>query len=100
MKPMIHVVVPYRERLEFDFATSTLIPLYEAQAKSATINTLRSRMWDNDEAQTLLEDMNPLKEFRITVSKMLMDDTPFLPASRNRLAQASLSRGADYIYFI
>ncbi len=100
MKPMIHVVVPYRERLEFDFATSTLIPLYEAQAKSGLINTLRSRMWENDEAQTLLEEQNPLKEFRLTVSKMLMDDTPFLPASRNRLAQAAQWRGADFIYWL
>ena len=100
MKPMIHVVVPYRERLEFDFVTSTLIPLYEAQAKSGLINTLRSRLWENDEAQTLLEEQNPLKEFRLTVSKMLMDDTPDLPTSRNRLAQAAQSRGADYIYWL
>lgn len=100
MKPMILVAVPYRERLEFDFVTSTLTPLYEAQAKSGLINTLRSRMWENDEAQTLLEEMNPLKEFRLTVSKMLMDDTPFIPASRNRLAAAAQARGADFIYWL
>lgn len=100
MKPMILVAIPYRERLEFDFVTSTLTPLYEAQAKSATINTLRSRMWEDDKAQERLEEQNPLKEFRLTVSKMLMDDTPFLPASRNRLGQAALSRGADYIYWL
>ena len=100
MKPVIAVCIPFDRPLEVDFVTHTLIPLYEAKAKSDLINTLKPQFWDNDAVLGLLEEANPLKSFRLVLGRFLMDDMPFLTASRNRLAQMALIRGVDYIYWL
>jgi len=100
MKPVISVCIPFDRPLEVDFVIHTLIPLYEAKAKSDLINTLKPQFWDNYEVLELLEEANPLKSFRLWLGRFLMDNMPFLTASRNRLADTALNRGADYIYWL
>jgi len=74
--------------------------LYEAKAKSDLINTLKPQFWDNDAVLNKLEEMNPLKKFRLVLGRYHMDPMPFLDASRNRLAQMARYKGADYIYWL
>jgi len=73
-KPLIAVVVPYRERFEPAFWMDNWLPLYE------------NRM--------------SLDWCTIAIGKGLMNDMPHVSAARNSLVIPALHRGADFLYWL
>ena len=73
-KPLISVLVPYRDKPEMDFMIDTWTPLYEKR--------------------------NKLDFANIIISKWLTSDMPGISRSRNVLITAALDRYSDFIYFL
>ena len=74
IKPLISVLVPYRDRPEMDFMTDTWIPLYEQRSQ--------------------------LDYATLIISKWLMNDMHGISRARNVLVGAALDRQSDYVYFL
>ena len=73
-KPLISVLVPYRDKPEMDFMTDTWAPLYAQRAR--------------------------LDFATLIISKWLTSDQPGISKSRNDLVGASLDRYSDFDYFL
>ena len=73
-KPLISVLVPYRDKPEMDFMTDTWTPLYAQRAQ--------------------------LDYATLIISKWLMNDMHGISRARNVLVGAALDRQTDYVYFL
>ena len=73
-KPLISVLVPYRDKPEMGFMTDTWTPLYEQRTQ--------------------------LDYATLIISKWLMNDMHGIARSRNALVGAALDRQTDYTYFL
>lgn len=73
-KPLISVLVPYRDKPEMDFMTDTWTPLYAQRAQ--------------------------LDYATLIISKWLMNDMHGISRSRNALIGAAQDRQSDYVYFL
>jgi len=73
-KPLISILVPYRDKPEMDFITDTWTPLYGQR--------------------------NQLDYATLIISKWLMNDMHGIDRARNALIGAAQDRQSDYIYFL
>jgi len=73
-KPLISILVPYRDKPEMDFMTDTWTPLYAQRAQ--------------------------LDYATLIISKWLMNDMHGISRARNVLVGAALDRQTDYVYFL
>ena len=73
-KPLISVIVPYRDKPEMDFMTDTWTPLYAQRVQ--------------------------LDYATLIISKWLMNDMHGISRARNVLVGAALDRQTDYVYFL
>ncbi len=73
-KPLISVLVPYRDKPEMDFMTDTWTPLYAQRGQ--------------------------LDYATLIISKWLMNDMHGISKARNALIGAAQDRQTDYVYFL